>query len=275
MNRFHPYKEIADGVDGVSEGQVQRIAHVAGYHRRVAHRKPFLTAPAVKKHLLWAKENQDRDWNTVLWTDEATIETGQRPTAHRVTRRAGEEYLPENIMPTFKSGHKSMMVWACVAHGVKGPIRRLELVPETTVESGKQRGGGLNAKKYVEQVLRGPLTDFCKLLEEEKGYQFLVVEDGTPSHTSHVTKAKRQALGIRNLTHLPSSPDLNPIELLWLIVKNCVADIPGSSNSLDALWAAVQKVWDGITEEEIKKYTGRMADRVLAVKEAKGWHTRF
>jgi len=35
---------------------------------------------------------------------------------------------------------------------VKGPIRRLELVPETTVESGKKRGGGLNMK-YIEQVL--------------------------------------------------------------------------------------------------------------------------
>jgi transposase len=78
-----------------------------------------------------------------------------------------------------------------------------------------------------------------------------------------------------NLIHPPSSPDLNPIEPLWLIIKNCVADIPGSSNYLNALWAAVQKVWDGITEEEIKKYTGRMADRVLAVKEAEGWHTHF
>ena len=141
MNRFHPYKEIADGVDGVSERQVQEIAHTAGYHRRVARRKPFLSVQVVKKRLLWAKENQDRDWNTVLWTDKATIETGQRPTACRVTRKAGEEYLPKNIMPTFKSGHKSMMVWACVAHGVKGSIRRLELVPETMVESGKKRGG--------------------------------------------------------------------------------------------------------------------------------------
>ena len=37
MNCFHPYKEIADGVDGVSERQVQEIAHTAGYHRQVAH----------------------------------------------------------------------------------------------------------------------------------------------------------------------------------------------------------------------------------------------
>jgi hypothetical protein len=57
MNRFHPYKEITDGVDGVSERQVREIAHMAGYHRRVARRKPFLSVQAVKKRLLWAKEN--------------------------------------------------------------------------------------------------------------------------------------------------------------------------------------------------------------------------
>jgi len=79
-------------------------------------------------------------------------------------------------------------------------------------------------------------------LEKEKGYQFLGIEDGAPLHTSCIAKAKWQALGICNLIHPPSSSDLNPIELLWLIIKNCVADIPGSSNSLNAIWAAVQKV---------------------------------
>jgi len=87
--------------------------------------------------------------------------------------------------------------------------------------------------------------------------------------TSCVTKAKQQALGICNLTHPPSSPDLNPTEPLQPAIKNCVINIPGSSNSLNALWAAVQKVWDGVMEEEIKKYTGRMADRVLAWKKQK------
>jgi transposase len=250
-HRFQPYKQIAAGIHGVNERQVQDIAHAAGYHWRVVRRKPFLSARAVKKCLEWAKENEERDWSTILWTDEASIETGERPTAWRVTCMAGEEYLPENIMPTFKSGRKSIMVWACVAHGVKGPIWRLDLVPETMIEGGKKRGGGLNAKKYIEQILRGPLKDFCMTLEVDKGHQFLVVEDGAPSHTSRAAGAERKELGIHNLTHPPSSPDLNPIEPLWLVLKNCVADIPGLSNSLDALWAAVQKVWSGITEEDM------------------------
>ena len=60
-HRFQPYKQIAAGIHGVNERQVRDIAHAAGYHRRVARRKPFLSARAVKKRLEWAKENEDRE----------------------------------------------------------------------------------------------------------------------------------------------------------------------------------------------------------------------
>ena len=72
----------------------------------------------------------------------------------------------------------------------------------------------------------------------------LVVKDGAPCHRSAVAKNVQCELGITNLEHPPSSPDLNPIEPLWLILKNHVGDIPKSQNSLDGLWAAVQQVWD-------------------------------
>jgi hypothetical protein len=42
---------------------------------------------------------------------------------------------------------------------------------------------------------------------------------------------------------------------LWLLLKNHVADIPESAHSLDALWDAVQKAWDGITIKDIQKHT--------------------
>jgi hypothetical protein len=54
-----------------------------------------------------------------------------------------------------------------------------------------------------------------------------------------------------------------------------MADIPGSANSLDNLWAATQQAWEEITPTEIEKHTGKMKDWVEAVMKAKGWHTRF
>jgi hypothetical protein len=60
-----------------------------------------LTKQAVKKCVIWAKENADRDWSKVVWMDEAKIEMGEQPGPHRVTQMAGEEFLPECIQLTF------------------------------------------------------------------------------------------------------------------------------------------------------------------------------
>jgi len=200
---------------------------------------------------------------------------GERPTKPKVTCLPGEEFLPENIQPTFRSGRQSIMVWACITHNWKGPIIRLNLVPEKTTAKDRKTSGGLDGPRYVDQILKGPLKEFLDLVEKEEGVRLLVVEDGTPSHHSVVVKKAKIELGIQNLDHPPSLPDLNPIEPLWLVLKNRVADESGSQNTLDALWAAVQKVWDEITIEEIQKHTGKMQDCIDAVKEAKGWHTRF
>jgi hypothetical protein len=124
-------------------------------------------------------------------------------------------------------------------------------------------------------VLRGPLKDFIEEIEGKRGHDMLVVEDGAPGHTSKIASRAQSELGINKLTHPPKSPDLDSIEPLWYLIKTHIADIPGSSNSLNNFWEAVQQVWDEITPDEIEQYTGKMKDQVEAVRTAKGWHTKF
>lgn len=144
------------------------------------------------------------------------------------------------------------MAWACVTHNWKGPIICLDLVPESTTTTGKKKGGGLNSPHYVDQILEGPLKEFLDMVEEEEGREALLAEDGAPYHWSAVAKNVCHELGIMNLEHPPSSPDLNPI--VWLVLKIHVADIPLSQHSLDGLWAAIQQVWDELTIKEIRKH---------------------
>jgi hypothetical protein len=186
--------------------------------------------------------------------------------------------LHGNIQPTFQNGCDKIMVWTCIAHKLshnrKGPLIRLDVVLEIMNEKGKKKGGGLDGPKYVKQVLQGPLKDFVAEMKVERGPNILVLEDGAPSHRSKVA-AKAQLEGLEQIKHPLDSPDLNLIEPLWNVLKNCVMDIPGSHNPLDKLWDACQQVWDGITVDKINTHTGKMDDRVAAVKAAKGFHTRF
>ena len=210
-----------------------------------------------------------------MWTDEAKFELGERPGRKRVTRKAGDAYQPENLDLTYCSGCQSLMVWAGISHGCPGPIIWLLMEPEMTDEKGKKRGGGVTGARYVNQVLEGPMMAWIAKMKREIGQEILIVEDGAPPHTAIVAKNARARLGIKNLMHPPNSPDLNPIEPLWLVLKNRVADVPGSGNSLDNLWAAIQKVWGELSEEDVLKHTKQMQDRVEAVRKAKGLQTNF
>lgn len=60
------------------------------------------------------------------------------------------------------------MLWGCIAHNQKGPLIRLDRVPEVMNEKGKKRGGGLDGPKYVKQVLQSPLNDFINELKAER-----------------------------------------------------------------------------------------------------------
>jgi hypothetical protein len=234
-----------------------------------------MAKPTACKRLTWAHKNTKRDWNSAIWTHESSLETGEHPGRKMVTRRPGEEYLPTTIIPTFRSGRKTLIVSACIATGRKGPLVRI--VPAAaSAKTPKRRGaGGMTGEDYVEQVLKGPMLEFYRSLGKERGLVMLLVEDGSGPHRRKSTQAAREELGIHTLPHPPYSPDLNPIEPLWQLLKNRIADIPGSGNSLDNLWAAAQQAWDSITDEEVAKHTSKMDARVREVKRAKGYQTSF
>ena len=274
-HRVLPYKAVAELVGEVTERQVRRVANEAGYHRRIARWKPYLSARVVQLRLQWARNNLETDWDCVIWTDEMRIELGEQPTCQRVTRRLGEELLRENIQPTFHSGRQSIMVWGVIANGRKGPLVVLDFTKLNKKTGKRKKKGGLTGERYVKQVLEGPLLAFLRELEEERGCPVLVVEDGAGPHRSACATACREKHGMLRLTHPPSSPDLNPIEPLWHLIKRRVAASKGAYKSLSALREAVQHVWDGISDEEIRQYTGRMPERVQAVRKANGWHTLF
>ncbi|ETW77072.1 hypothetical protein HETIRDRAFT_327706, partial [Heterobasidion irregulare TC 32-1] len=88
----------------------------------------------------WAKENIARDWNEVIWTNEAKLELEERP-GHR--------------RPTFKSGHRSIIVWGYIAHSMKGPLIKLEFLPVTMSEKGQRQGSGLVQKSILHRFLKG------------------------------------------------------------------------------------------------------------------------
>jgi transposase len=155
------------------------------------------------------------------------------------------------------------MVWGCIMKGSKGPLVVLEYL------GGK--GGGMNAKRYQEQVLEAKLHDYYLRMSEERGY-VVFQQDGAPSHRAKSTIAWLSRNSIETFPHPPSSPDLSPIEPLWKTLIRSRSHIP---SNIEELKAAVREAWEQITEHDINCHVKHMEERVQAVLEAKGGHTKW
>ena len=78
---------------------------------------------------------------------------------------------------------------------------------------------------------------------------FLLVEDGDPSHGMKrpgLARQQKDANWVLNLVHPPNSPDLNPSEAAWNMLKQRVRQIPGITRmNVEELKAVVQKGVEG------------------------------
>lgn len=274
-NRRLPLQDISNMLPvKVSTSTIRRILDRSGYHRRVARKVPYLNASHRRCRRAWARKYRkwQAQWNHVIWSDETYIFLGDKAGRVYVTRKAGEELLEECLYPTFKQSPVRVMVWGCVMNGVKGPLVVLDY------PGGK--GGGMNATRYHDQVLSGPLLKFhdeIKSSMEKNGQtdQIYFQQDGASCHTAHATARWLEDQDIKTLYHPPQSPDLNPIERVWHELKRRVRALPTPPSTSEALKEAILKVWDELRDEDIIKHTSTMPERVKAIQQAHGGHTRY
>lgn len=253
----------------ISASSVRRIAAHFGLYRRKGRIVIFLTPDHKVKRLKWAKEYanwEEREWRHVIWSDEAYVVLGDRKGSVWVTRTKDEEFADDCVVPRFKQSSLRIMVWGCMMKGKKGPL--------VVLEYPGGRGGGMTAERYREQVLEGVLLEFWEQMSSERGEVFFQ-QDGASAHTAKVTKAWLQLKGITIFPHPACSPNLNPIEHLWHLLKEIIRGRERTPTTIDELKEAVRQAWDQITVDEVDKYAGSMGDRVEAVIAAKGGHTRF
>ncbi len=96
---------------------------------------------------------------------------------------------------------------------------------------------------------------------------FIFQQDLAPAHTAKGTKSWFNDHGVTVLDWPANSPDLNPIENLWGIVKRKMRDT--RPNNADELKATVKETWASIPPQQCHKLITSMPRRIEAVINAK------
>ena len=270
-HRRLPLIEVADIAEIQASERVLREAFRAeGYNRRVARKKPFLNADKKAKRLTWAQAHQHwtvEDWRHVIWTDESYVRTTGLGGRVWVTRLSTEEYYEDCLVPKFEKKN-SVMIWGAICGsngGTKSPV----------VIWQRDDWGNINAGTYIKHVVHPILYPYWYECSNMDGIWHMVMEDGAAAHKALLTRQAEEEYGIERLVWAASSPDLNPIETIWRILKQRINSRSPRPTTKEAVAQAIEEEWQSITSEEIVRIIDTMVDRVKAVIAADGGHTRY
>ncbi len=102
---------------------------------------------------------------------------------------------------------------------------------------------------------------------------FIFQQDLAPAHSAKATSTWFKDHGIPVLNWPANSPDLNPIENLWGIVKRKMQN--ARPNNAEELKATIRATWALITPEQCHRLIDSMPRRIAAVIQAKGAPTKY
>ncbi len=201
------------------------------------------------------KELDCAQWCKVLFSDESKFCISFGNQGPRVWRKSGEAQNPCCLKSSVKFP-QSVMIWAAMSSAGVGPLCFLK----STV----------NAAIYQEILEHFMLPSADKLYGDA---DFIFQQDLAPANTAKGTKSWFNDHGVTALDWPANSPDLNPIENLWCIVKRKMRDT--RPNNADELKATVKETWTSIPPQQCHKLITSMPRWIEAVIKAKGAPTKY
>ncbi|KAJ6094481.1 hypothetical protein N7467_001994 [Penicillium canescens] len=264
----------------VHRTSIWRLTYEMGLQKWRKMQRPSLTPLHAEKRLRWALRYQQftsTDWARVYWSDECTVERGIGQRQEWTFTRPKDQlfqHLKEGSqvqMIPARGQQIKQMFWAAFC----GLPRRSGLIP-LLGDPESQRGSV--SSRTIEELYRRVLPTLLNSL----GHNAIFQQDNAPVHTAYIVRDALNELEYEIMEWPPYSPDLNPIENIWALLKAEILKrhpelmhLPNSESTLDLLLQAAQEAWEGPDIEIFKHLSETMPHRVADVIKYEGWHTSY
>lgn len=243
----------------IHQKTISRRLHEFGLKGRRPRKKPMLSKKNIKQRLDFARAHQHwtvQDWSKVLFSDESKFNRICSDGISYVRRRVGEDLDPKCTSKTLKHGGGNVMVWGCFSINGVGPLRPIN---------------GIMDRFLYKDILEETMLPYAHECFGENN--FIFQQDNDPKHTAKVVKEFFEEKKITLLPWPSQSPDLNPIENLWGIVKREISN--SKPSNLKDLYNLVEKTWNNIKIDQCIRLVESMPKRCAKVIQNKGYWTKY
>ena len=221
---------------------IQRHLHRMGYRNILPQVTHMLTKEQKEKRVTWAMMHKNDDWNQTVFSDESYFQLFKNPVRRRSeTLQKKLKRIPKN--------KQNVMVW--------GAIRAKDKISCHTFRSN------MDALFYIKTLQIHLLPAARQQYAEQWRFQ----QDNDPKHRSKVAKEFLDREVPKTIDWPPNSPNLNPIENMWSILKRRVEkQKPSGIDELETTHEEWQKVDICI----VNNLTGSMKTRCLTIIDSGG-----
>jgi hypothetical protein len=122
----------------------------------------------------------------------------------------------------------------------------------------------LKSKKLIDIYDKGLLPS----AKEFKINSWVLLEDNDSKHTSKLANSWREENQIDRISWPSNSPDINPIENIWAVLKNQVAQL--NPSNLSQLEKNIKSVWENLPRKMPQNLVLSMPERITQVIQSKG-----
>ena len=257
-----------------SHSTLYRELRRRGLTNHKAKKRPKFTRAHAALRLKFAREHRYFPWGrrTLKFSDECSVQKGSGGNLQWCFRFPWEKWKREMLEPVGTSRRPAQMVWACVWLDERGVARRSKLVIMERDPDAKMRG--YSGKSYMEALTKGLLPHYRR--------SQLFMQDGAGIHRSRAVRSFLDQHHVNTIDWPAYSPDLNPIEHLWWVLKRRMFKLYPQYNNYSQVeeeWEgfceALKECWRGIPKKLIKRLIMSMPRRLAAVRKARGWQTKY
>lgn len=217
----------------ISKRTVVRRLNENGFKYKKPPGKPPLSDNHKQKRIKWAEDNLNRDWSLVIFSDEGTLIKG-----HNGKFRWVNANDLNDVNETVKYPLK-INLWSCIKSD--GP-NRIHIFENT-----------MDAEMYKEILCSNILDLFIS------DNNLIFQNDNDPKHRSKSVDGLLKELNIVNLSWPSYSPDLNPIENVWHLLKSKMNTV--ECNTKEEFIRHIENKWKEIDINTINNIIKNMPNR--------------